>query len=102
MTLEPKTCLFSEEDDKTILDLHAQWGNKWKRIAEALGTGFTNVMVKNRARCLLQRKANAEHLSRVAMAHVEELADLQDMFPFPPTPGNIDVFLDAFERLSEY
>ena len=72
-------------------------GNKWKRIAEELGVGFNNVMVKNRAKCLVQRRENDRHMANVAMAHVADLADLCRMFPFPTTPDNIAAFLQAFE-----
>ena len=55
-----------------------------------------NLMVNNRATCLLQRKANDEHLPLMAMTHVDDLADLHDMFPFPATADNVHAFLEAF------
>lgn len=64
-------------------------GNGWR-------TGFIDVVAKNQARCLLQRIANAKHMVRVTMTHIDDLADLRHVGPFPATFDNVDAFLEAF------
>lgn len=87
---------FSEEDDQLLLDLHAQLGNQWTKIANKTNGRFTNTTVKNRIKCLLLQKVNDEHAAKIAMAHVQDLCAMAGIFPFPIDMDTIDDFLDGF------
>ena len=72
---------WSADDDRRLMELHAQMGPKWTRIARIMDPTPANV--KHRYRRNVQLARNDGHLSGIELPHIPELvleAEVDAMF----------------------
>ena len=78
--------LFTEGEDTTLLELHARYGNQWKKIGELSGLSRDRSEVKNRVRFLLQSQKNDEYLAKAEADVASAMMEMPSRDPISEVP----------------
>ncbi|EAX96844.1 Myb-like DNA-binding domain containing protein [Trichomonas vaginalis G3] len=79
---------WTEEEDAKLLELHAQFGNQWVKIASMM-PGRSDNSIKNRWNSTL-KKISPDQVSIVKCQHSTPVTDIQNVIAPPQTPSSVN------------